>query len=293
MSRLEIAVSGGELAAFRLGAGDRPVVVAVHGITSSSRAWLPAQRALGDRATLIAPDLRGRGASGRLPGPCGAAAHAADVLALLDQLELERATIVGHSMGAYVIARLAAEHPGRVRSLVLVDGGLAIPGSEDVDPQVFADALLGPALARLRLRFASREEYHDWWRAHPALAGSDVRDADLRAYADHDLTGEAPELRSAVAEQAVREDAAELVQLGVWAHRLQVPARILCAPRGLQGEPSPMQPMPLAEAWAAEAPEQRQASLVAGVNHYTITLGTAGAAAVAAAILNALEQPEP
>jgi pimeloyl-ACP methyl ester carboxylesterase len=46
-----------------------PVVLAVHGITASSRAWLTVARHLGDRVTVIAPDLRGRGASAGLPGP--------------------------------------------------------------------------------------------------------------------------------------------------------------------------------------------------------------------------------
>jgi lipase len=291
IARLDVEVDGGRLAAFRLGSEEPalPAVVAVHGITSSSRSWLAVLRALDGRVALIAPDLRGRGASNGLPGPCGLATHAADLLALIDQLELEQAFLVGHSMGAYVIARLAAEHPGRVRSLLMVDGGLTIPGSQDVEPQAFADAFLGPALARLRMQFASREEYHQWWRSHPALAGSDVDDLDLVAYADHDLVGEAPQLHSPVSEAAVRDDAGELGTMGDCAHRLRVPATMLCALRGLQNDPNPMQPMALAEAWVAESPDQRQARLVPGVNHYTITLGARGAAAVASAITDALE----
>ena len=45
--------------------------------------------------------------------------------------------IAGHSLGAYIAARLATLHPDRVESLVLVDGGLTIPGSADVDPEEF------------------------------------------------------------------------------------------------------------------------------------------------------------
>jgi pimeloyl-ACP methyl ester carboxylesterase len=286
-----VEVAGGRLAAFRLGPGrpDSPAVVAVHGITANSRAWAPTARALGDRATLIAQDLRGRADSSGLPGPYGMGAHAADILGVLDHLGLARAVLVGHSLGAYIVARFAADHPDRVRSVVLVDGGLTIPGSEGVDPQKFADAFLGPAIARLRLTFPSRQADYHWWRQHPAFTGDDVADADLAAYADHDLAGTEPELRSSVAEPAVRGDAGELAEFGKPAHRLTVEARLLCAPRGLLDDPNPMQPMPLAEAWAAEDPERRQATLVQGVNHYTITLGETGAAAVADAIEASLD----
>lgn len=287
---LGVEVAGGKLATFRLGPGapDAPPVIAVHGITANSRAWAPTAHALGDRATLIAHDLRGRADSNALPGPYGVAAHATDILGVLDHLGLERAVLVGHSLGAYIVARFAADHPDRVWSVVLVDGGLTIPGSEGVDPQKFADAFLGPAIARLRLTFPSRQAYYDWWRQHPAFADGDVADEDLAAYADHDLVGTEPELRSSVAEPAVRADAGELAELGKPAHRLTVEARLLCAPRGLLDDPNPMQPFPLVQAWAAEDPQRRQAMLVSGVNHYTITLGAAGAAAVADAVAASL-----
>ncbi|MGI8430153.1 MAG: alpha/beta fold hydrolase [Solirubrobacteraceae bacterium] len=284
--RLDLKVAGGTLAAFRFG-GLRvggPTVVAAHGITSSSRAWSAVARALSGRATLVAPDLRGRGASSELPGPFGLATHVADLLALLDDLSLDRAVLVGHSLGAYIVARLAVEHPERVSSVVLIDGGLTIPGLERANPQAFIEAFLGPALARLTLSFPDREAYRDWWRAHPAFAAGDVADSDLVAYADHDLVGEPPRLRSSVCAQAVRADAAELLEVGAAAHRLTVPANLLCAPRGLLDDPNPVIPLGLARSWAARAPAQRRATLVEGANHYTITLGARGAAAAADAL---------
>jgi pimeloyl-ACP methyl ester carboxylesterase len=279
-------VAGGSLAADRLADGgeEAPWVLAVHGITSHSRTWVAVARELGGKVTLAAVDLRGRGRSSELPGPFGLAVHAQDVLAVLDRLGLERAVLVGHSLGAYVVARVAAEHPERVSAAVLVDGGLRIPGTERVEPQAFLEAFLGPALARLRLRFASREAYRAWWRAHPAIENGDVDDADLAAYADYDLVGEEPELRSAVSEEAVRADAAELFELGEDAGRLNVPATLLVAPRGLQDDPRPMQPAPLARDWAAGAPDLRRAIEVPDVNHYTIALGARGARTVAAAV---------
>jgi pimeloyl-ACP methyl ester carboxylesterase len=287
--RGDIEVEGGSLATFRLGRGD-PLVLAVHGITSNSQFWLPVARALGGHASLVAPDLRGRGRSAALPGPFRIGAYARDLLAVLDRLEIAQTVAVGHSLGGYIVARLAADHPERVRAVVLVDGGLTIPGLEQTDPQTFIDGFLGPVLARLRERFPNREAYRQWWRAHPALTGGGIDDEDIVAFADHDLVGGEPELRSSVVEDAVRADADEMLQLGEAANRLAVPATLLCATRGLFDEPGPMQPLELAQAWAADAPDRRRAVQVPDTNHYTLMLGQRGTRVVAEAVLAALAE---
>jgi hypothetical protein len=69
-----------------------------------------------------------------------------------------------------------------------------------------------------------------------------------------------------------------------------VPGLLLVAPRGLQDNPQPMQPLELAEAWAAAAPEQRSVVFVPDTNHYTIVLGP-GAGAFAQAIRRAALAP--
>jgi pimeloyl-ACP methyl ester carboxylesterase len=275
------------VAVFQLGAAapGAPTVLAAHGITSNSRVWVPVARALAGRARLIAIDLRGRGASSGVGEPYGIKAHVDDMLSILDTLGLERALLAGHSLGAYVVAMLASEHPGRAAGVLLVDGGLKIPGTENADPQQFANALLGPTLERLSLSFDSREAYRDWWRAHPALTGGQISDEDLIAYADHDLHADGPRFRCSVSERAVRADAQELVPLGATADRLELLARLLCADRGLRNEPSPMHPWQLVQAWVSARPEQREATLLEDSNHYTLVMGPRGAPTVASAIL--------
>jgi pimeloyl-ACP methyl ester carboxylesterase len=292
-ARVDVPVEGGTLAAFRLGGGSDGAdpVLAVHGITANSQAWRPVARELQGKTSLLAVDLRGRGASSALPPPYGMEAYATDMLAVLDLCGIEHAVLIGHSLGAYAVARFAADHPERVRAAVLVDGGLTLPGIEDVDPEAFVKAFLGPAVARLDLEFGTREEYHDWWRSHPAFAGADVAEEDLVAYADHDLGGEAPHLHSTVAKDAVRTDAHELFEIGKPALRLTVPAEMLRAPRGLQNDPSAMIPAELAAAWADAAPGRRRVGEVADVNHYTIVMGATGARAVAQAIVRAAANP--
>jgi lipase len=287
--RVDVPVAGGSLAVFELCGGGEPVL-AVHGITGNSHAWLAVARALDGRASLLALDLRGRGASSTLPPPYGMEAYARDTLAVLDHLGLERAVLVGHSLGAYAVARLAADHPSRVRAAVLVDGGLTLPEIENVDPEPFLAAFLGPALARLEMTFPTPSAYHDWWRAHPAFDGADVLDEDLAAYANHDLGGDPPTLHSVVAKDAVRADAGEMFEIGKPAHRLAVPAEMLRAPRGLQNQPEPMIPAALAEAWASGDGRRRAVAEVSDVNHYSIVMGAAGAGAVAQAIVRALQR---
>jgi lipase len=282
---IEVPVRDGTLAAWRLGdAPDgAPEVVAIHGITSTSRAWLAVAEALGDRTALIAPDLRGRGASAPLGPPFGVDAHAGDVLALLDHLGLERPVIAGHSLGAYVACRFAARHPERVASLVLVDGGLPIPG---LPPGSDPGTLLGPVLARLRTEFPDRDAYRAWWAAHPAFTDGDVDPELLRAYADYDLSGEPPRLRSSVRPEVVPVDGDDVMRARDGA-QLACEAVELHAPRGLDGKPPPMQPAAIVAAWVGGAPDRRRSVAVPDCNHYTIAMGRLGAARIAEEIASA------
>jgi pimeloyl-ACP methyl ester carboxylesterase len=281
--RLDVPVDGGSLAVFRFGEPAERPIVAIHGITANSQAWRAVAQELAPEVSVLAVDLRGRGQSAGLPGPYGLAAHARDLLAVLDHLGLEQAVLVGHSLGAYIAVRFAAEHPERVTALVLVDGGLSQPLPSDVDRQAIIDTVLGSVLARLRLTFESTEAYRDWWREHPAFAHGQVADAVLTPYADHDLIGEPPALRPSVTEAAVRADSEDVLDAGTMADRLRVPATLLRAPRGLLNEERPVQPAEMAAAWAEKAPDQRQLIDVSDVNHYTLVMG-AGASAVAGVI---------
>jgi lipase len=282
---LHVAVAGpppGEAAA---------VVLAAHGITASHAGWRAVARELLARrpgVCLLAPDLRGRGRSAAVGPPYGMAAHVADLLAVLDDAGLRRAVLAGHSMGAFVVARLAAERPERAGAVVLVDGGLRLPARADVDADQVLDAVLGPAIARLRMTFASVEEYVAFWQAHPAFAGR--WSEDVEAYVRADLAGAPGSLRSVVSEQAVRTDGAELLRdeatLGAL-ERVRAPLRLLRAPRGLLDDDNPLIPRGVLDAFAAAHPGA-VVEEVPAVNHYTITLGT-GAATVAAAIAAAVE----
>ncbi|MTH68745.1 alpha/beta fold hydrolase [Agromyces bracchium] len=285
-------VRGGRLAGgqWRADAAGTPIL-AVHGITASHRAWHHVADALPGRR-IVAPDLRGRGRSADLPGPWSLRDHADDQVRLLDALGIERAFVVGHSMGAFVTVRLAAAHPDRVAGVVLVDGGLPIPHPEGLPPEEVAAAVLGPAIARLEMRFADGAAYDEFWKAHPAIGPAwDERVADYVAY---DLVGAAPELRSSSVPEAVGENVLELDGGDGYVDdllALPAPVDFLRAERGLLDQPEALYPRERVAAFAERMPALRVTE-VAGLNHYTIVMTDAGAAQVASVVAPRLAEAD-
>ena len=285
---LDVEVAGGRLHVARWGDGPVPVI-GIHGITASSRSLLPVARRLGREFTLLAPDLRGRGASNELPGPFGLRAHADDCARVLDDAGAGPAVVVGESMGAFVAVVLAAARPDLVDRLVLVDGGLPLPLPEGVDPKGVAEAVLGPALARLRMTFPSADAYLDFWRAHPAVG--EEWGADVEAYLRYDLVpaGDGT-FRSRVSEEAVRADSdqvlldTEVVDRALRA--LSCPLRLIRATRNLLNQLPPLIPDAVVHEWKAVLP-QLDDTLVDDTNHYTVMLGARGAETIAAAVAGA------
>lgn len=130
--------------------GDRPIV-AVHGVDGNHQAWKPVVDALAGSRTLIAVDLRGRGDSSH-DGPFGAAAHASDLAAVLDASGLVDVTLMGHSFGGHVVARLAADRAIGLAGVVLVDGGAPRVVPDDVAPE----AMVAGALTNIVPNLASK-----------------------------------------------------------------------------------------------------------------------------------------
>jgi lipase len=279
---INVPVDDGDLRVLLWGTGNR-VAVAVHGITASGMSWQAVARHMPPDWTLAAPDLRGRGYSSDLPGPYGLDRHARDVAAVLRHFG-GRSVLAGHSMGAYVALLTRDAHPELVRRLVLVDGGLPLPLPDGIDPDAALDATLGPAIARLRQTYPDTEAYLDFWRAHPALA--EHWTADVEAYARYDLTGEEGQLRSRVAEDAVRADGRDVLAEKPFADalsRLTRPTPLLTAPAGMFGAPPGLLPPEVVAAWHERVPALRPQT-VPGVNHYTILFEREAAAAVSQAI---------
>jgi pimeloyl-ACP methyl ester carboxylesterase len=162
----------------------RPVLLLVHGIADSSASWRPVLPGLARRFTVIAPDMLGHGDSDKPPHDYSLGAYANLLRDLMVALEIERATLVGHSLGGGIAMQLAYQHPSRCERLVLVSSGglgrevswllrmLAAPGAEYLMPLIFppvighAGNLVGRGLRRVGLRPGVLANE---WRTYAAL----------------------------------------------------------------------------------------------------------------------------
>jgi pimeloyl-ACP methyl ester carboxylesterase len=121
-------------------AGEGPPVVLIHGMVNASRHWAPVAERLAQRHLVIAPDLIGHGDSATPRGDYSLGAHAAVIRDLLTALGIERATMVGHSLGGGIAMVYFWQFPQRVERLALVSsGGLG----DEVSPLLRSAALPG------------------------------------------------------------------------------------------------------------------------------------------------------
>ncbi len=131
----------GHRAVYRV-AGEGPTVVLIHGMINSSRHWETVASRLARNYRVIAPDLIGHGDSATPRGDYSLGAHAAMIRDLLATLGVDRATIVGHSLGGGVAMQFFYQFPQRTERLVLVSsGGLG----QEVSPLLRGAALPGSA----------------------------------------------------------------------------------------------------------------------------------------------------
>jgi pimeloyl-ACP methyl ester carboxylesterase len=144
----------GHRAIYRIAGGGPPVVL-IHGMVNSSRHWREVALRLASSYTVIAPDLIGHGDSAAVRGDYSLGAHAASIRDLLAVIGVERATIVGHSLGGGVAMQFFYQFPQRTERLVLVSsGGLG----HEVSPMLRGATLPGAAPLL-------------WVAAHPWLVG--------------------------------------------------------------------------------------------------------------------------
>src|SRR4051795_3919691 len=173
--------------------GSGPLIVLVHGITSTSATWERVLPALAERFTVIAPDLLGHGESAKPRGDYSLGAYASGIRDLLLALGHERATFVGHSLGGGIAMQLAYQFPEHCERLVLVSsGGLgrditlllraaSLPGSELVLPLLANERVLGAGravgrvLGRVGLRVHT--DLGEVLRGHASLSDGQTRAA--------------------------------------------------------------------------------------------------------------------
>ncbi|MFP6593850.1 MAG: alpha/beta hydrolase, partial [Dehalococcoidia bacterium] len=122
--RKTVTTNGLEYSFLEYGSTENPPVILLHGVWSTGAVWHDIAVALEETHHVRSVDFRGRSQAEWSPeGDYSTEAYVADVLGLYEAWGLEKATVIGHSMGGGVATALAAEHPERVGSLVVIDAG--------------------------------------------------------------------------------------------------------------------------------------------------------------------------
>lgn len=184
-----VEVEGFEIYMLESGSVDAPVVIFLHGLFGSTFSWRENLEAVADAGyRAIALDRPGAGLSDKRESLNYSHPTQADVVAaLMDDMAIDEAVIVGHSAGGNVLAQFAARHPERARALVIVDGAILaggpppFVGSIVALPSVWRWGRIGlnAFLTRDRLEqslndfqgdpsFLTEADYDGYWRAFEA-----------------------------------------------------------------------------------------------------------------------------
>ncbi|GGF43389.1 alpha/beta fold hydrolase [Williamsia phyllosphaerae] len=266
-----VPVPGGDIAV-EINSGTSAPILVVHGVSSQRMLW-GWLREQAPHLTLVAPDLRGRGDSVDVTGPSSLGRHAQDLDAVLDALGLDAVHVCGMSMGAFVSVEFAARYPSRVKSLVLVDGGVPVgpPAglTRDNVAAVFADKV-----AQSQRRWNDVDDYVDFL-VSTSMPLLDRADPLLRKYAEHDLADGSPRLSSA----AVVADATDVFFGDSRFRELTMPIRFLHAQWSVGADSAPMY-----SAQDIDALDLTAISPMVGLDHAGTVMTPVGAAAVGAMI---------
>jgi pimeloyl-ACP methyl ester carboxylesterase len=164
-------------------------------LAGSSITWAGALPLLAETFTVVSPDLPGHGASDKAPGDYSLGSLASILRDLLAVLDIERATIVGQSLGGGIAMQFAYQYPECCDRLVLVDSGglgrevswmlraLALPGAELIMPLLFPGFVRdwGDGLERfLHARGIRFGRLSESWQAYASLTHADNRRAFVR-----------------------------------------------------------------------------------------------------------------
>ncbi len=249
--------------------GDGKNVLCVHGITANCRCWDVLAESLCGENRIIGMDLRGRGLSDKPSTGYSIETHCEDMKALLENQGIDKAVLMGHSLGAFISVVFAAQYPELVDRIILVDGGGRL--SEEQMDKVFAGIKL--SLDRLGKVFPSLEDYLDVMKQAPFLKPWIKALEVYYRYEVEDVEGGG--IRTRIRPEHIQEETMNLRKMDIsqFYHRLACPVLILRAPLGLLADDDILLPEAVLERMLREIPDARSYE-VEGTNHYTIMFQT-------------------
>jgi pimeloyl-ACP methyl ester carboxylesterase len=217
-----VTIGSLDLHCLEWGERGRDPVLLIHGAGAHAHWWDVVVPALASDHRLIAPDLRGHGDSAwAVPPRYQVEDFAGDVLAMLDTLAIDRAALVGHSMGGRVALWLAAHRPERVRGVALLD--VRVRGLERERVDRWRGTSAGE---RPRRTYSAGEEAVAAFRLTPNETGVDR--LVLRDLAVHAVRERAPGEWSLCFDRSVLAlDGSRLSDFGDLLHQVRCPALVM------------------------------------------------------------------
>ena len=239
-------------------------ILCIHGLTANCRSWDLLASSLAPQHKVLAMDLRGRGFSDSPPSGYSVENHCRDIVALIDDQNLERPVLMGHSLGAFISLVFAAKHPRRVDRLILVDGGGKLSDAQMA--KVFAG--IKPSLDRLGKVFPDFESYLALLKQAPFLQPWNSFFETYFRYEVEDVEGG---VRSRVHPKHIEEEAGNLKKMdsSQFYKKVMTPTLILRATKGMLAEDDLVLPEDVAEGMVREMPNAKKVD-VEGSNHYSI-----------------------
>src|SRR2546422_1084653 len=167
-----------------LTAGHGPVVILLHGFAETSRMWRPIIPLLGEKFTLIAPDLPGIGDSSIPSDKIDMISAAERIHALVRSLGVEKARVVGHDIGLMVAYAYATQFPAETEKLVVMDAFLpGVEGWEPIynSPNVWHFRFNGEYPEKL-VQGRERTYFEYFWNVFAADKTHSIPEAERKAY---------------------------------------------------------------------------------------------------------------
>ena len=244
--------------------GSRGPILCVHGITANCRCWDVLANILAPEYRVLAMDLRGRGRSEKPSEGYHLETHLRDMNGLMDDLGLDRAVVMGHSLGAFIGLAFAAQYPHRVDRLILVDGGGDL-SKEQMD-NVFQG--IKPALDRLTMVFPSVSDY---LTAMKQATYIQPWSAEIEGYYRYEIESTEGGVCTNIHPSRIAEEANNIrkVKSAAFYSQVRCPVLVLRAPQGLFSDDDILLPEDVIDRMIREIPDARRFD-VDGMNHYGI-----------------------
>ena len=243
-------------------AGAGTPILCVHGLTANSRCWDVVVRPLIGRHRVLAVDLRGRGLSDKPASGYSEEHHLRDIKSVIDDLQLGRVVLLGHSLGGYISLGLAARHPELIAGLILMDAG----GDLSQEYWDSVAAAIKPSIDRLEMAFPAKEALYSLMKQVPFLQPwSD----EIEAYFEYDLVETVDGFRSRIQPENIREEISNKREASVsqYYSSVKCPVLILRASDGILQPDDILLPKDVVDNMLAAMSTARVAD-IAGSNHY-------------------------